>query len=287
MRRMLRRGTCVSLRRGVYVEEDVRANAMRDGRRAHALEIAALRLGIDCDVVAGGASAACIIGLETLVGPRELTVLTEDDARRCRQRHGYVLRVASLPPHHREHRFGVPVTSTARTVVDIARWGTLAEGVVVADSALRQRAVTARQLADVHAEFLGWRGASRARRALALADPRAESVLESVSRVAMHEQGVPAPRLQVVLGDDEGPFARADFLWDDCGVIGEADGLGKYEPDGRRTTREIVRDEKRREERLAALGFTVVRWGWRTAMNPPLLAERLNAGFARSVGRSR
>ncbi len=284
---MLDRGTCVSLRRGVYVEEAVRAKAMDDVRRAHALEIAALRLSLGCDVVAGGTSAARILGLETLSSPRALTVLTEDDARRCRQRHGYVLRVAALPPHHRERSFGVPVTSVARTVVDIARWGTLTEGVVVADSALRKGMTSARRLADVHAECVGWCGANQARHALALADPRAESVLESVSRVAMHEQGVPAPRLQVVIGDNHGSFARPDFLWDDYGLIGEADGLARYEPDGRRTTREIVRDEKRREERLADLGFTVVRWGWSTAMNPPLLAKRLNAAFARSTRRSR
>ncbi len=284
---MLARGAFVSLRRGVYVEEAVRARASQDDRRAHALEIAALRLALACDAVAGGVSAAYLLGLETLRGPREYTLLTEDDTRRCRQRDGYLLRVVALPPQHRELRFGVPVTSPARTVVDIARSGTLTEGVVVADSALRTRAVTARQLTVMLAECRGWCGLTQAHHAITLADPRAESVLESVSRVAMHEHGIPAPRSQVVIGDDHGPFARVDFAWDEFGVIGEADGLGKYEPDGRRTTREIVRDEKRREERLADLGFTVVRWGWHTAMNPPLLARRLHNAFARSAGRVR
>lgn len=288
MRRLLGRGTCVPLRRGVYVEEVVRARVSQDDRRAHALEIAALRLALGCDVVAGGASAAYILGLETMDGPpRELTILTDNESWRCRQRDGYVLRMVALPPHHREHRFGVPVTSAARTVIDIARSGTVMAGVVVADSALRKRIATSRQLVDVLAECRGWCGVNQAQRAIALADPRAESVLESVSRVAMHEQDIPPPRTQVVIGAEHGPFARADFAWDQYRVIGEADGLGKYEPDERRTTREIVRDEKRREERLADLGFTVVRWGWRTALDPPLLARRLHNAFARSTGRAR
>ncbi len=117
IRRMLARGAFVSLRRGVYVEEAVRARASQDDRRAHALEIAALRLALGCDAVAGGTSAAYVLGLEALRGPREYTLLTEDDTRRCRQRDGYLLRVVALPSHHRELRFGVPVTSPARTVV--------------------------------------------------------------------------------------------------------------------------------------------------------------------------
>lgn len=76
-----------------------------------------------------------------------------------------------------------------------------------------------------------------------------------------------------------------DFLWDDAAVIGEADGIAKYHPTGWQTTRDIVRAEKRREERLADLGYEIVRWGWEDANDPPRLAHRLRAAFARGIER--
>lgn len=103
----------------------------------------------------------------------------------------------------------------------------------------------------------------------------------------MHTEGIPAPRTQVVIRDANGAFARVDFLWDDLRVIGEADGLTKYEPDERRAVRDIVRTEKRREERLADAGYEVVRWGWQDARTPKRLARRLLAAFARGVERQR
>lgn len=46
------------------------------------------------------------------------------------------------------------------------------------------------------------------------------------------------------------------FYWEGAGVIGEADGLGKYtEPD-------VLRAEKLRQEQLEARGFVVVRFTW-------------------------
>ena len=51
-------------------------------------------------------------------------------------------------------------------------------------------------------------------------------------------------------------------------MIGEFDGFGKYlreEFAAGRTVAEIVLDEKRRENRLRALGPRVARWGWEEA----------------------
>jgi very-short-patch-repair endonuclease len=46
-------------------------------------------------------------------------------------------------------------------------------------------------------------------------------------------------------------------MWGAQRVIGEADGLAKYDVVG------ALRAEKLRQERLERLGFTVVRWTWR------------------------
>lgn len=271
------------MRTGVYIDRLVLEGATNPARR-HALDIAALLLTLDCRAAACGPSAARILGLDLVRPPTRLTVATSADVP-SRDRNGYVLRPMNLPTDHVRTRYGVPLTCAARTVIDLAR-ESLATGLTAADSALRDDQTTRDELRKTLTDCLGWPGIDRARRAVDLADARSESALESVSRVAMFEQGLPAPRIQVEIGDGGGPFARVDFAWPEVKVIGEADGLAKYEPDGRRSTRQIVRAEKRREERLAHAGFEVVRWGWTTAMNPPLLASRLRAAFARGAART-
>lgn len=119
---------------------------------------------------------------------------------------------------------------------------------------------------------------------VAAADPKWESALESLSRVAMLSANLPQPDTQAVI---EKARARVDFLREEFGVVGEADGLAKYEPDGVRTTREIVHAEKRREERTADAGYEVVPWGWGDANNPQRLAQRLRATFERGRHRRR
>lgn len=283
IRRLLRRGEWVQLRRGVYVLARVFAEAGDDPQRRHALDVAGLLLALGSDAVAAGTSAARILGLETLRElPGEFVVVTGDPRVRGERRDGYVVRAADLPRHHRSARFGVPITSAARTVIDMARRWPLRDAVVLADSALRLGCTSLVELDEVLAYCAGWPGIDSAQRAVALADPTADSVLESISRVAMHDEGLPMPRSQVAIGG-----ARVDFLWDDFAVIGEADGLGKYAADGRQSTRDIVRAEKRREERLADAGFEVVRWGWEDACRPRRLAHRLRAAFARGVERQR
>lgn len=225
------------------------------------MEIAGLQLVLDCPTAAAATSAAAIWGLEMLAPPpAELVLVTADGVVHGERRDDYVLRAAELPAHHLRERFGVRLTSAARTVVDLARAGTLAEGVVVADSALRRGQVSKGELEAMLHDCARWPGIGRAGQVLKLADPKAESVLESVSRVSMHEQHLPAPRTQVVLCSEHGePCGRVDFFWEESGVIGEADGVGKYDAARGRSTRDIVRAEKRREERLADLGYEIVR----------------------------
>lgn len=280
VRQRLSTGEWIALRTGVYVARSTLAHA--PDCYQHALHVAALLAVLRCDAIAASMSAARTWGLDVIgAWPAELTLATGPETS-YKRRDGYVLRPTRALDDHRARRYGVPVTSPARTVVDLARTLPTLDAVVVADSALRQRLVTPSELNDVLAECRGWRGVRRASEVLPFADARAESALESVSRVAMHRHGLPMPRMQVVIGR-----ARVDFLWEQYGVIGEADGLGKYRSDGRRSTTDIVRAEKRREERLFDLGYEVVRWGWDEAMNSDRLAARLRAAFGRGQQRQR
>ena len=85
---------------------------------------------------------------------------------------------------------GLPVTSPARTVVDLARTG-FRLGVVAADSALHKGLIGADELHAVIADCAGWPGITTAREVVGFMDGRSESVLESASRVMMRAHGVP------------------------------------------------------------------------------------------------
>ena len=113
-------------------------------------------------------------------------------------------------------------------------------------------------------------------------DARAESLLESLSRLRILESDLPQLRLQAEIHDSSGRWlARADFLWDDVGVVGEADGLEKY--DAIETM--PLRREKLRQELLERAGLIVVRWGWSDLTDPLPLIARIRDALARAARR--
>jgi very-short-patch-repair endonuclease len=151
----------------------------------------------------------------------------------------------------------VPVTSVPRTIIDLGRHRPMATMVAAADFAVHEGLTTLEQLGEVLAFCANWPRASRAARALAQVDGRAESPLESISRLAFSWLRLPAPVLQQRIRDDHGiVIARTDFYWDEFGVVGEADGKIKLKD----WDYQIA--SKAREEGLEDLGLEVVRWGW-------------------------
>jgi hypothetical protein len=202
--------------------------------------------------------------------------LVRDKSAPALRGHSRHERIAPLPPADREHLV-VPVTSAARAVVDIARDECFRNAVVAVDGALRA-GVTAQELESVLARTRRWPGVVAARAAIAFGDPRAETPLESISRVAFHALGLPAPEPQVEIWYGGELVARVDFLWREQHVVGEADGRGKY------ASVEDLYQEKRREERLRDLGFEVVRWDWQEVYRP---GPSLLAAMGRSLQRGR
>ncbi|MFP5316155.1 MAG: hypothetical protein ACLGHS_12380 [Actinomycetes bacterium] len=129
----------------------------------------------------------------------------------------------------------------------------------------------------------------KARRVLQFSDGRAMYPGESLSRVHIAELGFPEPDLQYSVMDEMGLAAVVDFWWKDYALVGEFDGRGKYQkPEymNGRTASQVVIDEKNRENRVRATGKNVVRWEWREATGPQLLARELTrAGLPRSSRR--
>lgn len=225
-------------------------------------------------------SAALLHGIALLAGaPRrpDLTVMpgaTGDVA-------DALLHRATLRPEDVIPVDGVPVTSVARTLVDLARCLPLPGALVSMDSALHVALTDLDALRDVREACRRWPGIRRLGPVLELADARAESPLETISRLVLRDLNMPRPRLQPSIYDLDGRFlGRVDFYWDEFGVVGEADGRIKYDK------RDVLTREKLRQEDLENAALVVVRWGWADARSrPAALRRRLENAFER--GRAR
>jgi hypothetical protein len=190
---------------------------------------------------------------------------------------------ATLRPVDVELLDGTPVTAAARTAVDLARHLRFAAGVAALDDVLHRRLATLDEIHDVLRACWNWPGIRRAHRVVAAADGRAESPLESVSRLVIARLRLPRPEPQRVITSLDGLIlGRGDFYWDEFGVVGEADGRSKYDD------RDVLWDEKRRQEDFECTGLVVTRWGWDDAtIRPRLLRARLIDAFERGRLRDR
>lgn len=142
--------------------------------------------------------------------------------------------------------------------------------------------VSRQQLLDECERWASSRGVRASRMLIPAVRSQAESPLESISRVRLMDRGIPEPVLQHEIHDARGFVGRVDMWWPQWGVIGEADGLGKYDE------LSVLRAEKVREDRLRALGLSVVRWTWDEIWDSPadVVARILAASRWSTYGRS-
>jgi hypothetical protein len=268
---------------GTYAPTALVAAEAPGWAREHAVRIAAALAVTGPGAVASHHSAAQIHGLDMLgrVQGEFVAVTRAPGGSSSRTgREGIRLHIAALPAWHLSVRRGIPVTSLARTVADLARASSFPAGVVVADSALRTGQVTKAELDSCLTHCAGWPGIQNARRVAAFADARSESVLESISRVTFHEHGLPPPGLQAWVGADDEIIGRADFLWRAYRTVGEADGAVKY-ADPARAMAQLERDA-----RLRAAGFEVVHFTWpQITRAPDQVVASIRAAFQRGTAR--
>lgn len=262
---LVRTGQLVRLRHGVYATGTLLAESGTDPRRRHALHVAAVTAGWPRAGVASHHSAAMIHGMDLLKRPSDgtVTLTVPPGTRTGRHRSGGIVQhAASLPAEHVARRFCVPVTTAARTVVDLARTGTFMEAVVVADSALHRQATTKTEMRRVLDSCERWPGLAQARRVIDAADLLAESALESCARVVFHEHGLPRPELQVSIGGREF-IGRVDFFWKEHRTIAEADGSLKYKGPAEAVA------ELKRDRLLREAGYEVVHFTWKELFRDP------------------
>ena len=290
--RLSRRDDLVRLRRGAYLTKsppellgaDGKALPPRDLHADHRRLLEATTPQLHPGYAFSHVSAAALHGLPLFAPTLEQAHVTRDRrgggvVRKYVRVHGSPLRADD-----RQEIDGLPVTSLARTVCDLARTLRFDQAVAVGDCALRLGLEPAR-LAECLEQAAGWSGIPQARRTAAFIDERAESVAESFSRVVIVTKLLlPPPVLQYEVFDEAGRLiARSDFAWPERRTIGEFDGMVKY---GRlrrpgETVEEAVIREKRREDALRDQGWEMARWVWDDVWTPNLIRDRITRAFAR------
>jgi hypothetical protein len=285
--RLVNRGELVRLRRGAYLDPGA---AVDDGidpwdlRPPHLRLVAGTMPQLHPRAVLSHGSAAALHGLPLFAGMVETVHVTRDRRgggviRRTLRVHGSALRESD-----RCLVDDRPVTSLARTVVDLARTLPYQQAVAVADRGLAL-GLDPHALGESLEQAASWRSAPQARRVIAFADGRSESVGESFSRVTLHASEVPSPVLQYKILDHRGLLvARCDFAWIERRTVGEFDGRVKY---GRfrqpgESSADAVHREKLREDAIRDQGWQVVRWVWDDLATPRVIVDRLQRAFDRA-----
>ena len=258
IRTAVRAGEWVRLRTGVFVTAADLAEVERTGRRP-GLDALAVTTSIGrSSAVLSGATAAWVWGLPRPLGEPSGVHLT--DPGRWRRGRGWLMTHADLPEDEVTARGAYRVTTPARTVVDLARRWPEVHAVAAVDAALLRGLATRDELARVLARQPSVPGIPRSVRAVALADGRAESWLETWGRLTFAALGLPPFVPQVELWVEGRLSKVVDGWYPDAAVAVEFDGRVKYRRPGYgRTPEEELWREKRSEDLLGSLGVRFVR----------------------------
>jgi very-short-patch-repair endonuclease len=199
--------------------------------------------------VFSGRTAAHLFGAELALpeGPIEVTV---PPGVRFGPMAGIGVRCAPLPSSDVTVIAHRRCTSQLRTALDLARFEPMVEAVVALDVLLGRRMVFLPHLEEALSCLAPGRGTRRARRAVSLADARAESPQESRLRVLLVLAGL-TPTPQFTVRDSGGAFvARVDLAFAEQRVAIEYDGAWHGRPG------QLAKD-RRRLNALQAAGWTV------------------------------
>jgi hypothetical protein len=281
IRTLVRHGELTPVCREAYARAELAAAARSAGPRGERMLSTAAAIAVASKhVFASHYDAAIVHGLN-LLDPPPADVITLSRPHWSpgskTGRPGTVTHRVELPASHVRIRDGIPVTSVARTVVDLARTLPFRSGVVVADSAQHGFQTGKGELESVVRDCARWPGISKARQVVDFSDALAESAFESIARVAFRDAELPRPMLQVWIMTPDRPIGRVDFLWDEYATIAEADGALKYADPDR------ARQQLKRDAQLRRAGYEVVHFTWHDLVaTPDQVVQWIRAAFARS-----
>jgi predicted transcriptional regulator of viral defense system len=174
---------------------------------------------------------------------------------------------------------GIPTTSVARTLLDLAEVVNARTLERAIDQAEVRRLLDMRAIDDVLAR--GRRGAAALRGVLAelrLGTTLTRSELEERLLAICREAALPRPDVNAWIPYPGGGGAEADFLWREQQLVVEVDGRDVH------TTRRAFEHDRRRDQRLMLAGWRVVRFTWRQVLfEPAYVTATLRSLLARAA----
>jgi very-short-patch-repair endonuclease len=175
--------------------------------------------------------------------------------------------ITRLHPADATHRLGIPVTSPARTLLDLAATLTQRDLSRAIDEARVLRLVTDRSLDEQFSRYPAHRG-TRALKNATTPEPKltrseAERRLLELVRAA----GLPEPKTNARLAGHE-----VDFLWPAHRLVVEVDGYTFH------SKRSSFERDRRRDAALTLAGYRVIRITWRQITEEPELVIATLAG---------
>jgi hypothetical protein len=189
-----------------------------------------------------------------------------------------------LQAQDRDEIDGIPCTSIARTLLDLAAILPRRDVERACDEAEVRELFDLAALDDVLSRSRGCRGAATLRAVLrghAIGTTLTRSELEERALALMDRFGIPRPEVNVRLVCRPGVAPEVDFLWRRRRVVLETDG-GRFHS----TPRQIERD-RRKESDLVRAGYRVLRATWRQVEREPReLAHMIRAALEGYVSSS-
>ena len=256
IRRWVRSGRLFRKHRGVYAVG--RTSLTAKGRAYAAVRASGAGAAVS------GRCAAIVRDLLLVAMPAQIEVVVPGTGARpvrgIRRRSS-----TTLAPGDVSEVEGIPCTTVARTLVDLG--DREAERIVEQAWARAEllRVFDRRAVEDAARRAGTTRGARIARGLLASAatPPLTDTEIEEFLLAEVRPALKPPECQRWITFDDGGPAIRADFLWPAERLVVEADGGAAH------MTRRAFEDDRRRDQRLAAAGYTVVRFTWRQLSDDP------------------
>ena len=206
-----------------------------------------------------GRTAAWLHGLD--LPPSDPVEVTLPRESRIAHVVGISIRRAELGEGEVTTRRGLSTTSVLRTVADVGRRLPLVDAVAVLDAALHKRLLKPGALMAWLEGHKRFPGTARLRRAIELAEPATESVMETRLRLLLVFAGLPRPQAQVSLHDGgEGFLGRPDLYYPMHRLALEYDGS---------THRASLTADNRRQNRLINAGYRLLRFSAADVLSAP------------------
>ena len=164
--------------------------------------------------------------------------------------------VRHLHPHDATRHDGIPVTSPARTLLDLATELSPRDLARAADEARVHHLVTDDSLNEQFQRYPNHRGTAALSKAIQTGPQLTRSEAERRLLELIRNARLPEPRTNARVGRHE-----VDFLWPEHDLVVEVDGYAFH------STRAAFERDRRRDAELQAAGYRVIRFTWRQLVN--------------------